>query len=185
MCNTSITPAHYNGAWEDTYRAHSRCCVNRSEVVNDALNNNWNSSATTMDIAPVLRPSKTGILKTLAGNMPPTIAMDAGINDESERKCAKVMRRRCALMHTDQRPRCRSLNLCWFSLKWRQGRSSLMSIPPFGRGFQGIGSFDPMEVWVRKNVSCALVHRLDEPTGLSLGMVGPALPASGFTRQDH
>lgn len=60
-----------------------------------------------------------------------------------------------------------------------------MSIPPFGRGFQGIGSFDPMEVWVRKNVSCALVHRLDEPTGLSLGMVGPALPASGFTRQDH
>ena len=50
-------------------------------------------------------------------------------------------------------------------------RSPLMSIPPFGRGFQGMGSFDPMEVGRRKNELSRPVHRLDEPTGLSLGMV--------------
>src|SRR5437868_2362485 len=51
-------------------------------------------------------------------------------------------------------------------------RSRLVSIPRFGRGFQGMGSFDPMEVGQRKNKSSRPpVHRLDEPTELSLGMV--------------
>ena len=55
-------------------------------------------------------------------------------------------------------------------------RSPLVSIPPFGGDFQGMGSFDPMEVGRRKN---APVHRLDEPTGIALGMVAPpAVPAS-------
>ena len=50
-------------------------------------------------------------------------------------------------------------------------RSPLVSIPPFGRDFQGMGSFDPMEVGGRKNELLRPVHRLDEPAGISLGMV--------------
>jgi len=51
-------------------------------------------------------------------------------------------------------------------------RSPLVSIPPFGGDFQGMGAFDPMEVGRRKNELSRPVHRLDEPTGISLGMVG-------------
>jgi hypothetical protein len=34
-----------------------------------------------------------------------------------------------------------------------------------------MGSFDPMEVGGRKNELLRPVHRLDEPAGISLGMV--------------
>jgi len=34
-----------------------------------------------------------------------------------------------------------------------------------------MGSFDPMEVGRRKNELLRPVHRLDEPAGISLGMV--------------
>ena len=51
-------------------------------------------------------------------------------------------------------------------------RSPLVSIPPFGGDFQGMGSFDPMGFWAaEERILTPPVHRLDEPTGLSLGMV--------------
>jgi hypothetical protein len=51
-------------------------------------------------------------------------------------------------------------------------RSPLVSDSALRAGiFKAWGSFDPMEVGRRKNESSRPVHRLDEPTGLSLGMV--------------
>ena len=50
-------------------------------------------------------------------------------------------------------------------------RSLLMSIPPFGAGFQGMVSYGSMEVGRRENALSGPVHRLDKPTGISLGMV--------------
>lgn len=62
--------------------------------------------------------------------------------------------------------------LCWFSLKWR-GRSPLVSIPPFGRGFSRHPGL-PIRCGSWKSAEGKLPrsdHRLDEPTGLSLGVV--------------
>lgn len=47
------------------------------------------------------------------------------------------------------------------------------------------GSFDPMEVGRRKNESSRPVHRLDEPTGISLGMVASPQCPLPFRRQGH
>src|SRR5438445_11836126 len=50
-------------------------------------------------------------------------------------------------------------------------RSPLVSIPPFGRGFSRHGVFRSDGGWGRKNELLRPVHRLDEPAGISLGMV--------------
>ena len=50
--------------------------------------------------------------------------------------------------------------------------SPLVSIPPFGRGFSRHGVFRSDGGWGGARTSShAPVHRLDEPTGISLGMV--------------
>ena len=63
-------------------------------------------------------------------------------------------------------------------------RSPLVSIPPFGRGFSRQGVFRSDGGWAaQERVLTPPVHRLDEPTGISLGMVAtlqcppPFLPA--------
>jgi hypothetical protein len=54
-----------------------------------------------------------------------------------------------------------------------RGRSPLVSIPPFGRGFSRHPGL-PIRCEFGKSAKGdfrARLHRLDEPTGLSLGMV--------------
>ncbi len=48
-----------------------------------------------------------------------------------------------------------------------------------------MGSFDPMEVGGRKNELLRPVHRLDEPAGISLGMVASPQCPLPFRPQNH
>ena len=69
--------------------------------------------------------------------------------------------------------------LCWLltivvsrlSVKWRGGVPPQVSIPPlWGGDFQGIRVYRSDAVWERaRKASLRARHRLDEPTGLSLG----------------
>src|SRR6266436_3957933 len=65
-------------------------------------------------------------------------------------------------------------------------RSPLVSIPPFGRGFSRHGGLSiRWRLGGARTSSHAPVHRLDEPTGLSLGMVASPQCPLPFRRQDH
>jgi len=60
-------------------------------------------------------------------------------------------------------------------------RSPLVSIPPFGRGFSRHGVFrSDGGLGGARTSPHAPVHRLDEPTGLSLGMVASKAAQSLF-----
>jgi len=68
------------------------------------------------------------------------------------------------------------------------GRSPLASIPPFGRGFfKASGSTDPIWSLRRAQRASSLrpVHRLDEPSGLSLSMVASPQCRFRLARQNH
>jgi hypothetical protein len=68
-----------------------------------------------------------------------------------------------------------------------RGRSPLVSIPPFGRGFSRhwVYRSDVVPARGRKRRLRAPVHRLDEPTGLSLSMVASPQCRFRFARQNH
>jgi hypothetical protein len=61
-------------------------------------------------------------------------------------------------------------------LEMEKRRSPLVSIRRSGGDFQGMGSFDPMEVGRRKNELSRPVHRLDEPAGKPSASLRPRCP---------
>jgi hypothetical protein len=77
---------------------------------------------------------------------------------------------------------------CWFSLKWKRGRSLLVSeYSALGGGFQGIRVYrsdEDLEA-AQGTGSSAAIHRLDEPTTLSFGMIASRRARFRFARQDH
>ena len=68
-----------------------------------------------------------------------------------------------------------------------RGRSPLVSVPPCGRGFQGIRVYrsDVVSLKSAEARPPGSVHRLDEPTGLSLSMVASPQCRFRFARQNH
>jgi len=60
-----------------------------------------------------------------------------------------------------------------FSVKWRGSVPPIVSVPPLrGGDFQGIRVYRSDAFWGRaRKATPRARHRLDEPTGLSLGMV--------------
>jgi transposase InsO family protein len=65
------------------------------------------------------------------------------------------------------------MGLFRFSVKWRGSVPPIVSVPPLrGGDFQGIRVYRSDAFWGRaRKATPRARHRLDEPTGLSLGMV--------------
>jgi hypothetical protein len=75
--------------------------------------------------------------------------------------------------------------MCWFSLNWRLGALRKQVFRPSGEGFQGIKVCRSDEVLeaAQGTGSSAAIHRFDEPTRLSLGMVAsPQSPLPDLLR---
>src|SRR5215472_654853 len=71
-------------------------------------------------------------------------------------------------------------------LEMEKRRSPLVSIPPFGRGFSRHGVFRSDGVWAaQERMLTPPVHRLDEPTGISLGMVASPQCPLPFRPANH
>src|SRR5262245_45563186 len=68
-----------------------------------------------------------------------------------------------------------------------RGRSPLVSIPPFGRDFQGmrVDRSDVVSLRSAEAKPPRSVHRLDEPAGLSLSMVASPQCRFRFGRQNY
>jgi len=82
-----------------------------------------------------------------------------------------------------------ALRVAGFVLVQREmerGRSPLVSIPPFAGIFKASGSTDPMKLGAAQGGDPrAAVHRLDEPTELSLSMVASPQCRFRFARQKY